>query len=95
MMAHGRESALSIRQSDPDVLDHPLIFVIEYVAMQDEFADVALITRSSNHVVSRLTKIVSFQTPCRWAYCGSSDSPSTLTSSPLGLRIALIWNGFT
>src|SRR5271165_5717160 len=54
MMAHGRESALSIRQRDPDVLHHPLIFVIEDVAMQDKFADVTLITRSSNHVVSRL-----------------------------------------
>ena len=39
-------SAMSIRQRDPDVLHHPLIFMIEDVAMQNEVADVALITRA-------------------------------------------------
>lgn len=39
----GNGAAMAVRQGDPDVLHHPLVLMIENVAMQDELADVALV----------------------------------------------------
>lgn len=49
----GNGAAMAVRQGDPDVLHHPLVLMIENVAMQDELADVALVARPHGNRVTR------------------------------------------
>jgi hypothetical protein len=42
-----RHSARPIRNGDPDLLHHALVLVVEDVTVQDELADVALVTSSA------------------------------------------------
>ena len=51
------DSTTGVRQADPHILHHALIFVIQNMAVQDKVADIALVLSANYHFVGLAHRI--------------------------------------